>query len=101
MTKYDKLVRDLIPEIIAAKGGTAKVRLASAQEYEVKLREKLQEEVNEYLESSNPEELADIMEVVHALGALHSHTPEQLELMRADKATARGGFKKRIILEEA
>jgi len=101
MTKYDKLVRDLIPDIIAAKGGKAIIRLASQEEYEAKLRDKLLEEVNEYLASGSPEELADILEVVHALGELTGHTPAQLETLRADKAVARGGFKKRIILEES
>lgn len=101
ITKYDKLVRDNIPDIIAAKGKTFKIHLASTEEYETKLREKLQEEVKEYLESKDPEELADMLEVIHALAALHSQTPVQLESVRAEKAASRGGFSKRIILEEA
>ena len=101
MTKYDKLVRDLIPDIIRAKGTEPKVRLASQEEYVAKLREKLQEEVNEYLASGSSEELADIQEVVHALGALAGHGPAHLEDIRAKKAAERGGFKERIILEEA
>jgi len=99
--RYDKLVRDLIPEIIHSKGGQPVIHVASEQEYETKLRAKLQEEVNEYLENGNPEELADIMEVLYALGALKNHTPEQLEALRAAKAAERGGFTERVILEEA
>ena len=101
MTTYNKLVRDLIPEIIRSQGKEPVIRIANAEEYEAKLRAKLGEEVAEYLESGNPEELADIMEVVHALGALTNHTPEQLEALRVTKATERGAFTKRIILEEA
>ena len=101
MTKYDKLVRDLIPDIIRRRGTEPRFRLASQDEYIAKLREKLQEEVNEYLESGSSEELADIQEVVHALGALAGHGPEHLENLRAAKAAERGGFTERIILEEA
>jgi predicted house-cleaning noncanonical NTP pyrophosphatase (MazG superfamily) len=101
MTKYDKLVRDLIPDIIRSKGCEPKFHFAAQAEYEVKLREKLDEEVREYLGSGDPEELADIQEVVHALAGLHDYTPEQLEAVRLKKATERGGFKERIILEEA
>jgi predicted house-cleaning noncanonical NTP pyrophosphatase (MazG superfamily) len=101
MTKYDKLVRDLIPDIVRAEGREPKFRLAAQEEYEAKLREKLHEEVAEYLESGSSEELADILEVVHALGALAGHGPEHLEQLRAAKAAKRGGFKERIILEEA
>ena len=101
MTRYDKLVRDRIPDIIRAKGETAVVRLASEQEYATKLKEKLSEEVTEYLESGSPEELADIMEVVHALATLTGHGPADVERLRAEKADARGGFSKRIILEES
>lgn len=101
MTTYDKLVRDAIPEIIRARGTEPVIRQASPEEYKEKLREKLQEEVGEYLESGSSEELADVLEVVYALGALAGHTPEDLEKLRVAKAAERGGFKKQIILEEA
>lgn len=99
--KYDKLVRDLIPDIIAAKGGQAKAHLASQPEYELRLRQKLQEEVAEFLESGAPEELADIMEVVYALGELAGLNKGGLEAIRKAKADERGRFEKRIVLEEA
>lgn len=101
MTTYNKLVRDLIPDIIAAKGEKATVRLATGEEYSLKLREKLQEEVDEFLASNDPQELADIMEVAYALARLIGHGPDQLEQIRATKAAERGSFDKGIILEEA
>lgn len=102
MQRYDKLVRDRIPDIIRAKGTEPKVRLAASDsEYAQLLRDKLQEEVGEYLRDGNPEELADIMEVVHALAALTGHTPVHVEEMRAAKAAQRGGFRDRVVLEEA
>lgn len=102
MTRYDKLVRDRIPDIIRAKGTEPKVRLAASDaEYAQLLREKLQEEVAEYLRSGDPEELADIMEVVHSLAGLTGHTPASVDELRAKKASERGGFRDRIVLEEA
>jgi len=102
MPRYDKLVRDRIPDIIRAKGTEPKVRLAASDaEYAHLLREKLREEVAEYLESGSPEELADILEVVRSLASLTGHTPAQVEELRTAKAAARGGFRDRIILEEA
>ena len=100
-TTYNKLVRDKIPDIIRSNGTEPVIRLASQKEYALKLREKLQEEVSEYLESGSPEELADILEVVHALGALDDHSPALLEGLRAKKAQLRGRFEDKIILEEA
>ena len=99
--RYDKLVRDKIPEIIAAKGGESKTHIADQDEYTAKLRAKLQEEVDEYLENSSPEELADILEVVYALADGSGVTREDLEKLRAEKAEKRGAFKERIILEES
>lgn len=101
MTIYNKLVRDLIPEIIAAKGQEAKTHIAEREEYEQKLREKLQEEVLEFMESGTPEELADILEVVYALGAVAGVDMAQLENIRKKKADERGGFTRRVVLEES
>ena len=56
------------------------------------------EEVGEFLASdSDPEELADVLEVVYALAALTGTDLQQLEKLRAAKADERGGFVDRII----
>lgn len=76
------------------------IHIASANEYRKALRRKLQEEVTEFLKAENPEELADILEVIYALASLLKHSPAKLEKIRKKKAVKRGGFKKRIILEK-
>jgi len=67
--------------------------------YREALRDKLSEEVAEFLASGDPLELTDILEVVYALAHLSGHTPEDLEALRLGKREARGGFEERLYLE--
>jgi len=64
MKIYNKLVRDKIPEIIKASGKSFDVHFAKKEEILPLLETKLNEEVSEYLEAKNLEELADVMEVL-------------------------------------
>jgi predicted house-cleaning noncanonical NTP pyrophosphatase (MazG superfamily) len=93
-----KLVRDRIPEIIRAEGLEPVIYTAGPEEYGARLRDKLREEVAEFIASDNdPEELADILEVLCALAEQAGITRQQLEELRAAKAEKRGGFAERII----
>ena len=67
MKVYNKLVRDKITDIIEADGRKAKYRILDNNEYKEELNKKLQEEVKEYLEDKNVEELADIIEVIYGI----------------------------------
>ena len=51
MARYDKLVRDNIPDIIVAQGRTPVVTALSDADFKERLRKKLLEETQEYLES--------------------------------------------------
>ncbi|MEK9173273.1 MAG: nucleoside triphosphate pyrophosphohydrolase [Patescibacteria group bacterium] len=99
--KYNKLVRDKIPDIIKTKGGTPKTHCATNEEYLSKLEDKLREEMEEFLKDKNPEELADILEVIKAFANLQNLTLADIEKIRERKAKERGGFEKRIILDES
>jgi len=98
--KYNKLVRDKIPEIIKNKGAVPITHIADDNEYWQKLKEKLQEEVDEFLKDGTEEELADILEVIYAICDFKKIDKEKLELLRIKKAEERGGFKDKIILDE-
>lgn len=98
--KYNKLIRDKIPEIIKQDRSVPITHIANDQEYWSKLKEKLKEEVDEFLRNSTEEELADVLEVINAICDFKKIDRQKLELLRKNKAKERGGFKKRIILEE-
>lgn len=104
MPVYNKLVRDLIPKIIEEAGKTFTTRTLSDEEYRQELRKKAFEELEEYMNASDDvtavEELADLLEIIHALAACHGATMEQVEAIRASKAEQRGGFKEKIFLIE-
>lgn len=97
--RYDKLVRDKIPEIIESTGKKAIYRTLSEAEYKEYLEKKLDEEVAEFHESKSIEELADIYEVMDALCAVHS-SYIRVRVEQENKYIERGGFAKRICLIE-
>ncbi len=101
MTRYDKLVRDKIPEIVRARGGQPKTHIAGQAEYWLKLKAKLGEEVAEFAASEAIEELADIWEVIDAIIEHKKFTTAEVAAAKAQKLAERGGFKRRIILEES
>jgi predicted house-cleaning noncanonical NTP pyrophosphatase (MazG superfamily) len=67
--KYHKLVRDKIPEIIKQRGDNLEgiTHIADEAEYWQKLKEKFQEELDEFMEAENKEEIADIYEVIDSI----------------------------------
>ena len=98
MKEYNKLVRDKIPEIIRADGKECEVRIAEGKEKCELLEKKLMEEVNEFLEDKNLEELADVMEVLFGLAREIGYSEEDLIRKREEKNKERGGFKEGAIL---
>lgn len=99
MKKYHKLVRDRIPEIIAAAGKKCITHTLRDDEYLRALDTKLSEEVAEYQADKSLEEMADVLEVLQTVCIARGHSLEELETVRAKKAAERGGFKDKIFLE--
>ena len=105
---YQKLVRDNIPAIIEKNGETCVTRTLSDKEYEDALMNKLQEEVAELLEAYTAkersaldcaEEMADVMEVLYAMGKTCAISKREVEQVRSQKAAAeKGTFSKKMFL---
>ena len=96
---YNKLVRDKIPYMIENSGNFCATEVLQQDAYVQKLEEKLQEELAEYLQSKEAEELADLLEVLRALVKARGMSWEELEQLRIQKQNIRGGFSKRILLK--
>jgi len=99
--KHNKLIRDRIPEVLERKGVKYKTHVAGSDEYKEKLIEKLKEEVDEFSEDRNEEELADVLEVVEAIIGGLGFSRQNVERLKEKKLIERGGFNDRLILEEA
>ena len=95
---YNKLVRDLIPEIIEESGKECRTRILSDEEYLKMLDAKLDEELSEYHQDQNIEELADLLELIQSAAIARGYTLEELESVRTEKVKKRGGFEKKIFL---
>lgn len=100
MKTFNKLIRDKIPEIIEAEGRRCVTEVLSEKDYLDHLNKKLLEEVNEYLESQDIEELADLEEVLLTILDARHVDHESFEKIRLDKVEKRGAFKKRLLLKE-
>lgn len=97
---YNKLVRDKIPQIIEKAGKKPIIRILSDDELPLYLEMKLEEEVKEYRESKNPEELADILEVIVSLAKTQGLDVTNLLALQAEKRFRNGGFNDKILLIE-
>lgn len=99
MKVYNKLVRDRIPEVIEKSGSTCEIEIVEGIKKQELLEKKLLEEVNEYMEDKNLEELADVMEVLFGLANELGYSEEDLLKKRNQKLQERGGFKEGIVLK--
>jgi predicted house-cleaning noncanonical NTP pyrophosphatase (MazG superfamily) len=102
MPVYNKLVRDRIPEVSENTGKNYNTRILEDKEYIKELKKKSYVELEEYMNTTNPgealEELADVLEIIHAIAEYHGFSIEDLENVRRSKAEKRGGFKEKIFL---
>ena len=81
---YQKLVRDNIPAIIEKNGETCVTRTLSDKEYEDALTNKLQEE------------MADVMEVLYAMGKTRAVSKREVEQVRSQKEIGRASCRERV-----
>lgn len=100
MKIYDKLVRDRIPEIIENSGNHCEVEVVSDEVALEYLYKKLNEEVSELLDDKNLEEIADVIEVLFAIGKKYGYSEEDILNRRKEKKSKSGGFEDNLILKK-
>ena len=99
MIKYDKLIRDRIPEIIEKSGKEYQIHTVDRDTTIEYLIKKFDEELTEFKEAYSKVELADVLELIHGLAYQLEYDMEEIEKIRLDKRKKRGGFENRIILD--
>ncbi len=104
MQKYDKLVRDHIPDIIRSRDGEPIVRVLNDEEYWEYLLKKDIEELEEVKKTESlaerKEELADKLELIRAMAEYNGFRLEDIIEEADRKKQKNGGFQKRLLLEK-
>lgn len=96
-----KLVRDGIPDIIAAHGDSYELEELAEPDYLLALRAKLVEEAGEAATAEGDAlvtELADLLEVVDALLAVSGIPMDEVRAAQHRKRATHGGFDRRLRL---
>ena len=101
--KYNKLIRDNIPEIIKVSGKECDVSILNDEEYILKLKEKIVEEAHEVVSAREDEiigELADVLEIIEAIEKYYGIKHSEVLDKKTKKAIKNGKFDKRLLLLE-
>jgi len=94
-----KLVRDHIPEIIEEDGRTCYWRKVNDHsEHMMRLKHKIIEETDEFIENPSCEEAADMLEVVKTFININGLKFEDVVKTAKKKAKKRGSFQDGVIL---
>ncbi len=98
---YNKLIRDKIPEIIAAGGSKYELIVLSESEFLRALKDKLVEESKEVQTATGLEmikELADVYEVMETLISKYNLAIEEIKKEQEKRRRERGGFEQKLYL---
>lgn len=99
---FKKLVRDKVPESIEQKGEVVTHLKISGEQLIKALKSKLLEEALEVMDtqstSDTQEELADVLEVIHAISKHLNISMKSIEETRKQKKLKRGGFEQGVVL---
>ena len=80
-------------------GSLVQASIEVDEEYFKELNRKLKEELNEYLDGNDIEELADLYEVMLAILDYKKMSLMEFDIIRKMKVEKRGAFKNKIYLE--
>jgi len=100
--KYNKLVRDKIPEIVEKAGENPYFRALNKKEFFEAIKKKILEEAKELAKAKNRKEIidevVDIQELTDILITEMEISKLDVWALRRRKNQKRGGFKKRLFL---
>lgn len=98
--KYNKLIRDRIPEIMRTNNQKPILRKLDESSYKIALLDKLIEEAQELKEANGDiGERADVAEVLRAIDKVFNISEKDLQKRLVGKREKRGAFEKRLYLE--
>ena len=102
IVKYNKLIRDKIPEIIKKDGWNPIIKTLSKKQYLTALKKKILEEAEELIIAKKRkdviDEIVDIQELLDHLVSEIKLTKLEIENQQKKKNEKRGRFKKRLFL---
>jgi|GEM_PF-193622 len=100
--KYNKLIRDRIPEIIKESGWKPITRTLNKKEFLNSLKKKITEEAGELNKAKGKKEIineiSDIQELLDTLAGEIKATKTEIKKFQTTKRKKRGGFKKQLFL---
>ena len=99
MKRYDKLVRDRIPEIIMREDGKPTFHRVNGEELKNYARAKILEEAKEFEQAGKTEELIDLLETIFFYCRLEKISWDEMNAKLQKKRAERGGFDGGVILD--
>jgi predicted house-cleaning noncanonical NTP pyrophosphatase (MazG superfamily) len=94
--QFDKLIRSKLPARMKNEGVSVNSESLSADKYIIQLKKKIIEEALEVQEASSKEELttelADVMEVIHAIAVASNISLDEIESAKSEKLEVNGDF---------
>ncbi len=101
----NKLWRDHTPKMLEQTGSVIHTKYLDDNAFNHHLRLKLREEADEVISAESQQELmnelADVLEVIDALCALHEMSQSDIVAIQAKKRAERGGFSGRMFVTTA
>jgi predicted house-cleaning noncanonical NTP pyrophosphatase (MazG superfamily) len=102
VVKYNKLIRDRIPEIIREAGWKPTIKTLRKSEFLAAIQRKVREEAKELVWAKDKkgiiDEIIDIQELLDVLASEIRITKPEIKKFQDAKRKKRGGFEKKLFL---
>lgn len=100
MRRYNKLIRDNVPQIKSRRGRRIIFHTAdSDEEYWRKLLDLLQEQIDSFAHELDHETLAEVFEIMDAIMEFKRIDRVEVRAIKENKKIEKGGFTKRFVLD--